>query len=161
MEKVVVFPGSFDPITIGHVDIIERASLLFDKVVVAAGQNSKKTYLFTHEERVHFIKTTFVDNPKVQAGAFSGLTVNYCKSIGVNFLIRGVRSTADFDFEKTIAQLNQSLNSEIDTVLLICKPELSHISSSIVREILVNKGNVAQFVPAAILPFMEEKVASL
>jgi len=147
--KIAVCPGSFDPITIGHVDIIKRAMPLFDKIVVALGFNTAKKYLFDIGQRKQFIDSIFKNDDKVVCDSYEGLTVNYCKSIESKFIIRGLRSSADFEYEKSIALLNQSI-SEVETIFFISRPEYSHISSSIVREIIVNKGDASQFLPAEV-----------
>jgi len=150
MEKTAVFPGSFDPITIGHVDIIHRALPLFDRIVVAIGVNSRKQTLFSLEQRMGFIETIYRQEPKVTVATFEGLTVNYCKQINAQYILRGLRTASDFDYERTIALLNRTLASSIETVFLASRPELSHISSTIVREIYINQGDVSRFVHADI-----------
>lgn len=149
-EKICVFPGSFDPITSGHVDIVKRALPLFDRVVVAIGINSQKNYLFSLEQRLNWLEKVFEDEPKVEIGSFEGLTVNYCKQIGARYLLRGLRNASDFDYEKTISQLNQIIGDELETIFLISRPEYSHISSTIVREIIKAKGNASPFLPEQI-----------
>lgn len=156
MKKIAVFPGSFDPITSGHVDILLRALPLFDEVIVAIGENSQKKSLFPLETRLNWIKKVFANEPKIIVDAFSGLTVNYCKAKNANYILRGIRSASDFDYEKTIAHLNNAMFPEIETILILSKPELSSISSTIVREIIRGKGNVEKFVPAAIAKEMTE-----
>jgi pantetheine-phosphate adenylyltransferase len=146
-KKIAVFPGSFDPITKGHVNIVMRAAPLFDKIVVAIGNNSSKKYSFSFEERMAWIKAVFEKEPKVVASEFQGLTVDFAKSIGATYLIRGIRTAADFDYEKTIAQLNKSMAPELETICIISDPDLSHISSTIVREIVLNGGNPSIFLP--------------
>jgi len=148
--KIAVFPGSFDPITKGHQDIIERALPLFDKIIVAIGQNSAKKYLFTLEQRTEFIKLTFNNNPKIEILAYNGLTVNFCKSVNANYIVRGIRNSADYMYENAIAQMNKAMESNIETIYIPTIPELSAINSTIVRDILINGGNVEQFVPSAI-----------
>ncbi|MDB4183312.1 pantetheine-phosphate adenylyltransferase [Flavobacteriaceae bacterium] len=133
--KKAIFPGSFDPITLGHVDIINRGVTLFDEVIIAIGENSSKNYMFTLEERKQFIEKTFKDNPKVTVMTYSGLTIDFCKEIGVEFILRGLRNPADFEFEKAIAQTNRHL-STLETVFLLTSTQTSFISSSIVREII-------------------------
>jgi len=146
-EKIAVFPGSFDPITKGHVNIVTRALPLFDKVVMAIGNNSSKKYSFTFEERINWIKEVFKNEPKVTVTEFQGLTVNFARSINAKYLIRGIRTAADFDYEKTIAQLNKSMAPELETICIISDPNLSHISSTIVREIVINGGDPSIFLP--------------
>lgn len=148
--KIAVFPGSFDPITVGHVDLIKRASPLFDKIVVAVGINSQKKTLFPLEQRIEWLHTVLGDFPKVEVGSFEGLTVKYCQDIGANYLIRGLRNASDFDYEKTISQLNHIIGNDIETVFLISRPEYSHISSTIVREIIIGKGDASSLVPPQI-----------
>jgi pantetheine-phosphate adenylyltransferase len=139
MNKAI-FPGSFDPITLGHVDIINRGVTLFDEVIIAIGENSSKNYMFSLEERIAFIETTFKDNPKVSVVSYSGLTIDFCKAIGVEFILRGLRNPADFEFEKAIAHTNRHL-STLETVFLLTSAQTSFISSSIVREIIRYDGN--------------------
>ncbi len=146
-EKIAVFPGSFDPITKGHVNIVKRALPLFDKVVMAIGNNTSKKYSFTFEERINWIKEVFKNEPKVAVTEFQGLTVNFARNIGAKYLIRGIRTAADFDYEKTIAQLNKSMAPELETICIISDPDLSHISSTIVREIVINGGDPSIFLP--------------
>ena len=148
MNKAI-FPGSFDPITLGHVDIINRGITLFDEVIIAIGENSSKNYMFSLEERIAFIKTTFKDNPKVSVVSYSGLTIDFCKAIGVEFILRGLRNPADFEFEKAIAHTNRLL-STIETVFLLTSAKTSFISSSIVREIIRYDGDYKKLVPDAV-----------
>lgn len=148
--KVAVFPGSFDPITIGHQDIVERGSVLFDKVIVAIGVNSRKKYLFDLEDRVQWLKEVFAENPKVEVTTYEGLTIDFCKEQSAEFLLRGIRTAADFDYEKTIAHLNNAMLPGLETILILSKPEYSSISSTIVREIILGKGNADMFLPKQI-----------
>lgn len=146
-EKIAVFPGSFDPITKGHVNIVKRALPLFDKVIIAIGNNSSKKYSFTFDQRIGWIKDIFKDEPKVEVTAYQGLTVTFAEKVNANYLIRGIRTSSDFEYEKTIAQLNKSMASQLETICIISDPELSHISSTIVREIITNGGDPSIFVP--------------
>jgi pantetheine-phosphate adenylyltransferase len=148
MNKAI-FPGSFDPITLGHVDIINRGVTLFDEVIIAIGENSSKNYMFSLEERIAFIETTFKDNPKVSVVSYSGLTIDFCKAIGVEFILRGLRNPADFEFEKAIAHTNRHL-STLETVFLLTSAQTSFISSSIVREIIRYDGTYKKLVPNAV-----------
>ena len=150
--KIAVFPGSFDPITLGHYDIVERAVPLFDKIIIAIGKNSQKKYMFSLEQRVEFIKKTFEKFPNVEVDHFEGLTIDYCRSKNVNFILRGLRNPADFEFEKAIAQTNRELTKEnkIETLFLLTSASKSFISSSIVREILTFGGNYEILVPDAV-----------
>jgi pantetheine-phosphate adenylyltransferase len=150
-QKIAVFPGSFDPITKGHVNIVMRAIPLFDKIVVAIGNNTSKKYSFTFDQRIEWIKAVFNNEPKVEVTEFQGLTVNFAKSIGAKYLLRGIRTAADFDYEKTIAQLNKSMSPELETICIISDPDLSHISSTIVREIVINGGDAGIFLPKEVV----------
>jgi pantetheine-phosphate adenylyltransferase len=145
--KLAVFPGSFDPITNGHIDLVTRAIPLFDEIVVAVGINTQKQYLFSLEQRMEWLEKSFEKFPSVKVSTFEGLTVNFCKSINANFLLRGLRQSSDFDYEKTISQLNSIIGDDIETIFLISRPELSHISSTIVRELIKGDGDVSKFVP--------------
>ena len=149
MEKVAVFPGSFDPITKGHESIIKRASLLFDKIVVAIGVNSSKKHMFSLEQRIRFCEATFNES-NISIDTYEGLTIDYCTNIGARYLLRGLRTSADFEYESGIAQMNKEMKSETDTIFMLTPPELSAISSTIVRDILKNGGDVSQFVPSGI-----------
>ena len=155
MPKIAVFPGSFDPITKGHIDILQRAVPLFDEVVVAIGINSTKKYLFSLEQRLEFIEATFKDEPKVKTATYKGLTVEFCKKIGAKYLVRGLRSNLDFEYEKPIAQLNNDMHNDIETIFLISQPLYGHISSTIIREIYKNNGDISLFVPKAAWELMK------
>ncbi|MDA9330703.1 pantetheine-phosphate adenylyltransferase [Flavobacteriaceae bacterium] len=144
-----IFPGSFDPITMGHVDIIKRSLPLFDELIIAIGVNSTKKYMFSLEQRKAFIKATFADEPKIKVDTYSGLTVDYCQSIDAKFIVRGLRNPTDFEFEKTITQVNRCL-SNIETVFLLTSSETSFISSSIVREVIQFDGDYSSMVPKAV-----------
>ncbi|WP_440880709.1 pantetheine-phosphate adenylyltransferase [Tenacibaculum sp. C7A-26P2] len=147
--KKAVFPGSFDPITLGHVDIIERGVTLFDELIIAIGINAEKKYMFSLEERKKFIEKTFIHEPKIKVLTYRGLTVNFCKEQNANFILRGLRNPADFEFEKAIAHTNRKL-SEIETVFLLTSSGKSYISSSIVRDVIRNNGNYKGLVPNAV-----------
>ncbi|MBL4604172.1 MAG: pantetheine-phosphate adenylyltransferase [Flavobacteriaceae bacterium] len=147
--KKAVFPGSFDPITLGHVDIISRAIPLFDEIVIGIGVNAKKNYMFSVEQRVKFIENAFFAEDKISVKTYKGLTVDYCKEINADFILRGLRNPADFEFEKAIAQTNRKL-SGIETVFLLTSAETSFISSSIVRDILRNNGDASILAPASV-----------
>ena len=144
--KRAVFPGSFDPLTLGHKDIVERGATIFDEIIVGIGHNAEKSYLFSIEKRKEFISQCFQDNSKVKVMDYQGLTIDFCKSVGANYLLRGVRNNGDFEFEKAIARTNREL-SNIETVFLLTSIQTSFISSSIVREIIRNKGDYRRFVP--------------
>ena len=144
-----VFPGSFDPITLGHVDIINRATNIFDEIIVAVGINKEKKHLFSNDVRIKFIKETFIKEPKIKVKKYKGLTINFCKKNNINTILRGVRNPSDFEFEKAIAHTNYKL-SGVETVFLITNPEFSYISSSVVREIIENNGNYKKLVPKTV-----------
>lgn len=148
--RKAVFPGSFDPITNGHVDIVRRALPIFDQVIIAIGVNSQKQALFSLEQRMSWIRDVFKDEPKVVVDTFEGLTVNFCKKVDAHYLVRGIRSAADFDYEKTISQLNHIIGEDLETVFLVSSPEYSFISSTIVREIIKGKGDASPFLPSGI-----------
>jgi len=150
-KKIAVFPGSFDPITTGHADIVRRALPLFDEVIIAIGTNSQKQALFSLEQRIKWIELVFKGEKKVKVESYEGLTVNFCEKKKANYLIRGIRSSADFEYEKTIAHLNHDMLPQLETILMLAQPELSSISSTIVREIIRGKGKVAKFVPKQIV----------
>lgn len=148
--KIAVFPGSFDPITIGHVDLVTRALPLFDQIVVAVGVNTTKKYLFSLEQRLEWLRQVFAAYPNINVDYFQNLTAHYCQRIGARYLLRGLRNGSDFDYEKTISQLNHIVGGGIETVFLIAQPDLSHISSTIVREIIVGGGDATPFLPKEI-----------
>jgi len=150
MKRIAVFPGSFDPITIGHVDIIERALPLFDEIIIAIGINSSKKHMFPLEERQSHITKTFEGNTKIKQGTYSGLTIDYCRAIGAKYILRGMRSEHDFEFERSIALMNKAMKPEIETIFLVSAPEFSAVSSTIVRDILKHGGDANQFLPSAI-----------
>lgn len=147
--KKAIFPGSFDPITLGHVDIINRALPLFSEIIIAVGINTDKTYLFSLEERVNFIKKHYSNEPKVKVETYSGLTIDFCKKLNIHFILRGLRNPADFEFEKAIAQTNRKL-STVETVFLLTSADTSFISSSIVRDVLRNGGDISCLVPESV-----------
>ncbi|WP_304198874.1 pantetheine-phosphate adenylyltransferase [Flavobacterium alvei] len=147
--RKAIFPGSFDPITLGHEDIIRRGITLFDEIVIAIGVNAEKKYMFTLEERKHFLEETFKDEPKVSIITYEGLTIDLCKKIGANFILRGLRNPADFEFEKAIAHANRRM-SKIETVFLLTAAKTSFISSSIVRDVIRHKGQYELLVPDAV-----------
>ena len=150
MSKIAVFPGSFSPFTIGHQSIVDRALPLFDKIIIAIGINSEKNQYFSIEERMQWIKDVYRGNTKISVKFYEGLTVDFCKKENANFILRGLRDAHDFKFEKNIAQMNQSLNNNIETIFLVTPPTISHISSTIIRDIIKNGGDVSQFVPKQI-----------
>jgi pantetheine-phosphate adenylyltransferase len=144
--RKAIFPGSFDPITLGHEDIIRRGITLFDEIVIAIGINAEKKYMFSLEERKKFLEETFKDEPKVSIVTYEGLTIDLCKKIKANFILRGLRNPADFEFEKAIAHVNRKM-SKIETVFLLTAAKTSYISSSIVRDVIRNNGQYELLVP--------------
>lgn len=147
--RKAIFPGSFDPITLGHEDIIRRGVTLFDEIVIAIGINAEKKYMFSLEERKRFIEETFKDEPKISVITYEGLTIDLCKKVGANFILRGLRNPADFEFEKAIAHANRRM-SKIETVFLLTAAKTSFISSSIVRDVIRHKGQYELLVPDAV-----------
>ena len=150
MKKVAVFPGSFDPFTIGHEAIVRRAFSLFDEIIIAIGANALKKNYYSLDTRKEMISLVFKNEPRVKVSYYEGLTVDYCKSIGAGYLLRGLRTAADFEFERAIAQSNRVLNSGVESVFLLTVPEHSHINSTIVRDIIKSGGDASAFVPKAI-----------
>lgn len=150
MPKIALFPGSFDPITVGHESVVRRALPLFDKIVVAVGRNTAKNSVFDVESRVEMIEQVFANEKRVTVMSFDGLTVDLCKSLNINYILRGLRTSADFEYERAVGQVNKALYRNIETVFMLTLPEHTPISSSIVRDILLHGGNVNEFIPAAI-----------
>jgi pantetheine-phosphate adenylyltransferase len=158
MSRIAVFPGSFDPITLGHESVVLRALDLFDKIIVAIGYNSSKTGFFSIDDRVEWIQKTFEGIDKVEVATYEGLTVQFCQSANAQFILRGLRTSADFEFERNIAQMNRLMYPELDTVFLLSTPELTPVNSTIIRDIYRNKGDISLFVPKAIVPSVEKKL---
>lgn len=152
--KIALFPGSFDPITIAHVDILKRALPLFDRIVVGIGLNSAKQNFISAEKREEMVKTIFAGDEKVDVQLYEGLTVDFCRKINAKYMVRGIRSSSDFEYERTISQINQTMMPDVETILLLSKPEYSAISSTIVRDILRNKGDISYFVPKEVMAFL-------
>lgn len=150
MTKIAVFPGSFSPFTLGHKAVIDSALPLFDKIIIAIGINAKKNQFFSIDERMQWIKKIYDKNPKIDIQFYEGLTVDFCKKEGASFILRGLRDSHDFKFEKNIAQTNKKLSPSIETVFIITPPSLSHISSTIIRDIIKNGGDANQFLPEEI-----------
>jgi pantetheine-phosphate adenylyltransferase len=150
MKRIAVFPGSFDPITRGHESIIRRAVPLFDEIIVAIGINVEKSAYFTVEDRLNWINQVFANQPKVSVKSYSGLTVDFCKQVNASYILRGLRTSADFEFERSVGQVNLKLNPDIESVFLLTLPEFASLTSSIVREVHRYGGDVSQFIPEGI-----------
>lgn len=150
MEKIALFPGSFDPLTIGHESIVNRALPLFDKIIIAIGYNSDKDGFFSLNERMKWIGKVFEKEKKVEIESYKGLTVDFCKKVGANFILRGLRTSSDFEYERAIAQMNKVMLPEIETVFLLTLPEHTHINSTVVREIIRLGGDARAFIPEKI-----------
>ena len=147
MQRICLFPGTFDPITLGHVDVIKRSVSLFDKMIIAIGKNSQKAPMFTIEQRMAWIEEIFTDYPQISVMSYEGLTINFCKEVGAQYMIRGIRYIADFEYDKAIADMNRMLMPDVETLFLTCAPEYSTISSTIVRDVIRNNGDVSKIVP--------------
>jgi pantetheine-phosphate adenylyltransferase len=150
MKKVAVFAGSFDPFTVGHESVVRRALPLFDKVIIAVGFNQEKKHFFSIEKRMAMISDVFEDEPKIGIDKYTGLTVDFCRKSGARYLLRGLRTAADFEFERAIAQLNKNMYPEVESVFLLALPEHTPINSTIVRDIIRFKGNASKFLPEKI-----------
>ena len=150
MIKKAVFPGSFAPFTKGHESVVLRALPLFDEIVIAIGTNSEKNEYFSLEERYKWILQVFTNEPKISVQKYEGLTIDFCEKVKANYILRGLRNSSDFKYEKGIAQMNRSMKKHIDTIFIITEPEVSHISSTLVRDVVKNGGNVSQFVPEGV-----------
>ena len=150
MEKVAVFPGTFDPFTVGHEAIVKRALKLFDKVIVAVGKNLSKSTLFSLEQRIDMVSEVFKDETNVEVVGYEGLTVDFCYKVGAKFLLRGLRTSAEFEYERAIGQVNKAMQPDIETVFILTSPEHTPVNSTIVRDIIVNKGDASIFLPKAI-----------
>ncbi|MBA4197748.1 MAG: pantetheine-phosphate adenylyltransferase [Chitinophaga sp.] len=154
--RICLFPGTFDPVTLGHTDIIQRALPLFDKIVVGIGVNAAKNPMFTAEQRMEWFNEIYADEPKVESVTFDGLTVNYCKTIGAKFILRGIRYVSDFEYEKTIADANRTLDNTIETIFLTGEPKYTSVASTIVRDILRNGGDASPFLPEAVIKTLKK-----
>lgn len=153
--RIALFPGSFDPITEGHVEIIERGLAIFDSIWVAVGTNSQKKYMFSTDERIQMLKSTFAHEPRIRVESYEELTVEFARKNNIPFILRGLRSPSDLEYEQPIAYINQHLNPNIETVCLLSKPETAHISSTIVREVIRYKGQLKGLVPQAVIDLVK------
>ncbi len=155
-QRIALFPGTFDPITIGHQDIIDRALTLFDKVVIGIGRNANKVPMFTEEQRMKWVREIYSNNPNVDVVTYEGLTIECCRSIGAQFIVRGIRYVNDFEYEKAIADMNRSLDKDIETVFLTCLPQYTSVASTLVRDVLRNGGNAKPFLPDVVAKSLEK-----
>ena len=148
--RICLFPGTFDPLTLGHVDIINRALPLFDKIIVGIGLNTSKAPMFSDEQRLNWIKEIYKDEDRVEGAVYEGLTINFCQKIGAHFILRGIRYVSDFEYEKTIADANRTLDRNIETVFLTGEPKYTSVASTIVRDIIRNGGDASHFLPEVV-----------
>lgn len=155
--KIAVYPGSFDPITLGHLDVLKDGAHMFDKVIITVSNNISKHALLSVEERKELIRQSVADIPNVEVDSFNGLTVEYAKKVGATILLRGLRAVSDFEYEMQLSQTNRSLSEDIKTVFLITRPEYNFISSSSVKEILKNDGDISKFVPKPVSDYLQNK----
>lgn len=150
MERIAVFPGSFDPLTLGHADIIKRGLQIFDRIIIGIGTNAEKKYMYSAEQRERWIKETFNMESRIEVQAYSGLTADFCKKMNAGFILRGLRNAADFEFEKAIAHMNSAISTNIETIFVLSELKYGALSSSIIRDIIRNGGNPSQFLPGAV-----------
>lgn len=150
MQRICLFPGTFDPITVGHLDIIYRSLDLFDKVIIGIGRNSGKVPMFSEEQRVEWITEIFKDDPRVESVVYDGLTVDCCKRMNAKFILRGIRYVNDFEYEKAIADMNRSLDGDIETIFLTCLPQYTSVASTLVRDVIRNGGDASAFLPEVV-----------
>jgi pantetheine-phosphate adenylyltransferase len=159
MSRIALFPGTFDPITIGHLDIINRALPLFDKLVIGIGRNASKVPMFDEAQRTQWINQIYSNNDKISVVGYEGLTVDCCLKVGANFILRGIRYVNDFEYEKAIADMNRSLDNNIETIFLTCLPQYTSVASTLVRDVIRNGGNAMQFLPEAVATTIAESAA--
>ena len=159
--RIALFPGTFDPVTFGHIDIIERSVPLFDKLYIGIGVNSNKQPMFSAEQRVEWLEDLFKNEPKIESVIYEGLTVDCCKRVNANYILRGIRYVNDFEYEKAIADMNRSLDENIETVFLTCLPKYTSVASTLVRDVIRNGGDVSQFVPDAVLKTIRQNNKSM
>jgi pantetheine-phosphate adenylyltransferase len=157
MKRVALFPGTFDPITIGHLDIIQRALPVFDKLVIGIGRNANKSAMFSEELRLEWVNEIYKNEPRVSSIIYEGLTIECCQQVGANFIIRGIRYVNDFEYEKAIADMNRSLDHNIETIFLTCLPQYTSVASTLVRDVIRNGGDVAQFLPDVVAKSLRKK----
>ena len=157
MTRICLFPGTFDPVTLGHVDIINRAIPLFDKIIVGIGLNTSKTPMFSPEQRLEWIAEIYKDEERVEGAIYEGLTINFCKTIGAHFILRGIRYVSDFEYEKTIADANRTLDRSIETVFLTGEPKYTSVASTIVRDIIRNHGDSSHFLPEIVFKSLPQQ----
>lgn len=150
MSRICLFPGTFDPVTLGHTDIIDRALPLFDKLYIGIGRNVNKQPMFSEQQRLDWLDSIYAGNDKVEALVYEGLTVDCCKKVGANFILRGIRYVNDFEYEKAIADMNRSIADHIETIFLTCLPQFTSVASTLVRDVLKNGGDVSKFLPYAV-----------
>lgn len=150
MKRICLFPGTFDPVTFGHTDIIDRALPLFDKLYVGLGRNSSKVPMFSEDQRLQWLNQIYKNEPRIGVLAYDGLTVDCCKEVGANFILRGIRYVNDFEYEKAIADMNRSLQNSVESVFLTCLPKYTSIASTLIRDVLRNGGDVSQFLPEVV-----------
>ena len=151
MQRTALFPGTFDPVTLGHLDIIHRALPLFDKLVIGIGSNSSKVPMFSNEQRLEWFEEIFKDEPRITTVVYDGLTVDCCRRVGANYIVRGIRYVNDFEYEKAIADMNRSLEGHIETIFLTCLPEFTSVASTLVRDVIRNGGDATQFLPQTVV----------
>ncbi len=151
MNRICLFPGTFDPITIGHLDIINRSLKIFDKLIIGIGRNANKAPMFSEEQRQLWIQEIYKDNSNIEVVVYDGLTVECCKSVHASFILRGIRYVNDFEYEKAIADMNRSLDNQIETVFLTCLPQFTSVASTLVRDVIRNGGDASQFLPEPVV----------
>ena len=149
--RICLFPGTFDPVTYGHIDIIDRSLNLFDKIIIGIGVNANKKPMFSAEQRMNWVNEIYKNEPKIESITYDGLTVDCCKRVNANFILRGIRYVNDFEYEKAIADMNRSLDENIETIFLTCLPKYTSVASTLVRDVIRYGGNVSQFVPDVVL----------
>jgi len=155
--SICLFPGTFDPVTLGHIDVISRAKPLFDKIIIGVGKNSSKTPMFSAEQRLKWFVDIFKDEPGITAAVYEGLTIDFCRKIDAKFILRGIRYVSDFEYEKAIADANRTLDASIETIFLTCEPKYNSIASTIVRDILRNGGDASPFLPEVVIESLKKK----